>query len=867
MTTFDVSLLVIQAAFLILAGLTLWDVARHRDIYHLQVALFVAAMTLLVLVLSDAKRVFPTWLSTVSSFAAALEPFLILRLVQYIRPTPRWTQWFAALGFVLVWLMLLLIPAPRPAWVTAVGVSYFAVANGYAGIQMLRTTRRARGISAWRALLVAVGVILLAVMIVLAGVYLTFQLAQFDIILVPLGLGLLVLMALAFYLGFTPPRILDQLWQRLELFDFLNALASHSGAERAAVALNQVTKTAVRCVGAQRAFIVISSAAHNFVMDPPRSEASFDAALLRDGVLERVWRSQTAALALTPAEMGEDISRVAHALHANALAVIPVLPTKAPPRLLLVWLSHIPLFVRDDFAFLQLLGRETATALDVAALYAEQEAQEEKFRRLLESAPEAMVIADQNGSIVLVNAQTERLFGFTRAELIGQRIEMLMPEDARRIHVQHRTAYFSSPRTRLMGGGLELRARRKNGVEFLTEISLSPIETPEGILVSAAIRDITERKRVEQQIRQQNIELELRVRERTADLRQEVMERERAEAALAQQVIELSEINQDITTLNGLGSDLQACQETAEVKRAVEHHLPKLFPNASGAVGLHTATHMEWIATWGVNGSGPAPNCAPADCWALRRGEPYLVANTANAILCKHLPARPPNAYYCIPLNGQSENLGVLHLAVDKADQLSGRKQQLALTVAGQLELTLSNLRLRESLREQSIRDPLTNLYNRRYMEQVLEREIQRAARAHSSVGLVMLDLDNFKQFNDRYGHDAGDSVLRRLAHSLVSEVRHEDVVCRYGGEEFAVIMPSTAPETLRARAVELRRTLKSIEMYHLGALLPQVTVSLGLACYPQHGLTERDLLRAADGALYRAKEKGRDMIIVAGDA
>ena len=276
---------------------------------------------------------------------------------------------------------------------------------------------------------------------------------------------------------------------------------------------------------------------------------------------------------------------------------------------------------------------------------------------------------------------------------------------------------------------------------------------------------------------------------------------------------------------------------------------------------------MEWIATWGVNGSGPAPNCAPADCWALRRGEPYLVANTANAILCKHLPARPPNAYYCIPLNGQSENLGVLHLAVDKADQLSGRKQQLALTVAGQLELTLSNLRLRESLREQSIRDPLTNLYNRRYMEQVLEREIQRAARAHSSVGLVMLDLDNFKQFNDRYGHDAGDSVLRRLAHSLVSEVRHEDVVCRYGGEEFAVIMPSTAPETLRARAVELRRTLKSIEMYHLGALLPQVTVSLGLACYPQHGLTERDLLRAADGALYRAKEKGRDMIIVAGDA
>lgn len=868
MTTFDVSLLAIQATFLCLAGLTLWDLARHRDIYQVQVTLFAITVALLALRLTDAERVFPAWLMTASSFAAALEPFLLLRLAQHIQPTPRWMLWFAALGFVIGGLVLLLIPAPHPTWVTVVGVSYLAVANGYAGLQMLRAARRARGITARRARFVASGVILLAAIIILAGASLTLPLAPFDMLLAPLGLGMLVLMALAFYLGFTPPRILHQMWQRLELFDFLRALASDSGAARGAAALTQVTEMAAQSIGAQRAFFVASGAAEHFVMEPSHSEASFDVAQLRGGILERAWLTRQAALALTPGEMGELVSRMADAFHARALAVIPILPTKAPPRLLLVWLSYIPLFVRDDFAFLQLLGREAAAALDLAAVYAEHADQKEKFQRLFESAPEPMVIVDQTGEIVLVNAQLELVYGYTRGELLGQNYEKLIPEDARAFHARLHAAYFQDPVVRPMGVGLELRARHKDGREFPVEISLSPLQTAEGNLVSAVIRDITERKRVEEQIRRQNIELELRVLERTADLREQVLERERAEAALSQQVVELSEINRDIMTLNDLGSALQACQEIPEVLRAVKHHLPRLFPRTRGAVGLRATAQntLEWHAAWGVNGSGPSSSAALTDCWALRRGQPYLVPNTTQAILCKHLPARLPNAYFCVPLTGQGERMGVLHLAADAAEQLSERKQQLALTVAGQLGVTITNLRLRESLREESIRDPLTNLYNRRHMQQTLEREIRRAARSHSSVGLIMLDLDNFKNFNDGHGHDAGDTVLRRLAHTLVSEVRQEDVVCRYGGEEFALIVPGTAPETLHARAVELRRSLKSIQIYYLDALLPQVTVSLGLACYPQHAMTQKDLLRAADSALYRAKGKGRDSIMVAGN-
>ncbi|MCI0474749.1 MAG: hypothetical protein L0Y55_00725, partial [Anaerolineales bacterium] len=329
---------------------------------------------------------------TITTFAAALEPFLILRLVQHIRPTPRWTEWSAALGFVVVWLMLLLFPPPRPAWAIFASVLYSATVNSYAGVQMIRTTRHARGITAWRALLVAVGVILFSGVIVIEGVSLTLQLEPFEVGLMLMGFGLLFMMALAFYLGFAPPRFLYQWWQRLELFDFLRALANRSDTERAVSASKAVTQTAARCVGAQRAFIVtFAGATQSFVTDPTEPlEAFVEPAQLRGGILERVWQTKTAALAMTPGEMGAEIARVADTWRTKALAVIPILPTHAPKRLLLVWLRHVPLFVRDDFAFLELLARETATALDVAELYAEHEYQEEKFRHLLDSAPEPM---------------------------------------------------------------------------------------------------------------------------------------------------------------------------------------------------------------------------------------------------------------------------------------------------------------------------------------------------------------------------------------------------------------------------------------------------------------------------------------------
>lgn len=169
-----------------------------------------------------------------------------------------------------------------------------------------------------------------------------------------------------------------------------------------------------------------------------------------------------------------------------------------------------------------------------------------------------------------------------------------------------------------------------------------------------------------------------------------------------------------------------------------------------------------------------------------------------------------------------------------------------------------------EALRDQAIRDPLTGLYNRRYMEEMLERETLRAVRADQGLGVLMLDLDHFKNFNDTYGHDAGDTILRESAAFLLKSVRAEDIVCRFGGEEFIVILPVADLKVTQARADRIRSKLRELPVLHQGQSLGMVTVSIGVAELPQHGTSRKELIEAADAALYRAKREGRDRVVVA---
>jgi diguanylate cyclase (GGDEF)-like protein len=158
----------------------------------------------------------------------------------------------------------------------------------------------------------------------------------------------------------------------------------------------------------------------------------------------------------------------------------------------------------------------------------------------------------------------------------------------------------------------------------------------------------------------------------------------------------------------------------------------------------------------------------------------------------------------------------------------------------------------------------LTGLYNRRYLEEVLEREVRRAARAEHSLGVLMIDLDHFKTFNDTYGHDAGDAVLRETGMSLSRGIRAEDFVCRFGGEEFVVILPTANLEAACARAERLRLKMKELVVMHQGKSMGMLTVSIGVAVFPEHGLSPKELMAAADAALYEAKRSGRDQVVAA---
>ena len=353
-----------------------------------------------------------------------------------------------------------------------------------------------------------------------------------------------------------------------------------------------------------------------------------------------------------------------------------------------------------------------------------------------------------------------------------------------------------------------------------------------------------------------------------------ITEGKQAEATLQQAndklvrwVEELKQRNREMALLGEMNELLQACETLGEAYKAIGLKLPQLFPSCSGGLAAIDSfkNRVETVATWGKL-PGSKPWFAPHECWALRRGRSHRVDNSSFSLFCDHFHPHPsPVESLCIPMMAQGEISGLLYLISSHKGRLSEAKQQLARTVSEQIALALANIKLRETLHTQSIRDSLTGLFNRRYLEETLERELQRAHRQDQSVGIVMIDIDHFKNFNDTFGHDAGDAVLRQVGELLMKNIRGSDIACRYGGEELTLILPdATLSETYR-RAEQIREAIKNLVLEHRGELLGIITASLGIACYPTAGVTGDDLIRAADMALYRAKALGRDRVVTAG--
>ena len=337
----------------------------------------------------------------------------------------------------------------------------------------------------------------------------------------------------------------------------------------------------------------------------------------------------------------------------------------------------------------------------------------------------------------------------------------------------------------------------------------------------------------------------------------------------------LSEREGQNAQLGNFTSTLQTCKTAEEAHSVAESFAPNLFGPFSGALYRVSESRniLAEVARWNLAGRETSGTDVPADtlqvytppdCWALRRGKTQVVDST-RGIFCAHTSNPAPLKSLCTPLVTQGEPLGVLYLySNDPAATIDEATERFVGTVAEQLALAISNLRLRESLTQQSIRDPLTGLFNRRHLEETLDLELHRAARRSEPISAVMFDVDHFKRYNDLHGHDAGDAVLRALGGLVQRHIRAGDVACRYGGEEFLLLQPGLSAHDALSRAETLRKAVSLLSLEHNGVALGSITVSLGVATYPEHALGRAALLKRADEALYKAKRAGRDRVVAA---
>jgi diguanylate cyclase (GGDEF)-like protein len=354
---------------------------------------------------------------------------------------------------------------------------------------------------------------------------------------------------------------------------------------------------------------------------------------------------------------------------------------------------------------------------------------------------------------------------------------------------------------------------------------------------------------------------ETRVRERAEQRSREAGEH------LRLSVEELRTVSAHTRELSRYAGMLQSCRDVDEAMDISQQSLATLLPDVAGTVYLLRASlnMVEARMEWGRPVVPSAGMLAPEDCWALRRGQNHAVADVHHATICGHceLPSPDqPASTLCIPLAAQGETLGFLHLS--GAGRSAVRDVEIATTAAEQLSLALSNLRLQESLRLQSIRDPLTGLYNRRYLMESLERELARCGRRQLPLTVMMLDVDHFKRFNDAHGHDGGDALLTHFARLLQAHCRGDDIACRFGGEEFTLIFPELGAAAAAEKAEAIRAATEALRVQHLREPLTPVTVSIGLACFPGDGVQADELIRSADAALYRAKHEGRNRAVPA---
>lgn len=335
---------------------------------------------------------------------------------------------------------------------------------------------------------------------------------------------------------------------------------------------------------------------------------------------------------------------------------------------------------------------------------------------------------------------------------------------------------------------------------------------------------------------------------------------------LQKSVNRLEQRNHEMSTINQMIDFLQACEKIEDTNKLLAEFLKKLFPGFSGSVLSRDEYNNKFESVTHYGNLADSEMLVEfSHCWALRHQQIHIASNAQAELCCCHLHQEPQlTATICIPLLAQGKAWGIFYLRSEQPQGISSYQQQLAHTVAEQISLALYNLKLREKLRNESIRDSLTGLFNRRYLDESLKQEIIKAKRYQQPLSIIMVDVDHFKQFNDTYGHDVGDIVLQKVGQFLQKQVRKYDIVCRYGGEEMTVILTNTPIEIAQQRAEMICSGIRRLSLQNQqGEALRSITVSLGVAYFPLHGSTGQEILQRADEALYKAKKTGRNCVVI----
>lgn len=326
---------------------------------------------------------------------------------------------------------------------------------------------------------------------------------------------------------------------------------------------------------------------------------------------------------------------------------------------------------------------------------------------------------------------------------------------------------------------------------------------------------------------------------------------------------------QDIVLIGEMVQWIDSCDSFEEATKIAGHYLHQLFKGDNGFLAFVDPVRniLEANVVFGHPAGDLIFSCD--ECWGIRLGKLHVCDWQDDCQVCRHLGEDYKGTYVEVPLIAQGQPLGLLCIqytaeaGIDDKESAAwlAVKREIVTRVAEPLSLALANTRLRSTLREQANRDPLTGLYNRRYMEEALDRELHRALREKRSIGFIMGDIDHFKSFNDQYGHEAGDMMLKAVASTIKSSIRSEDIACRFGGEEFLIILPSANLADTEERAHQIHAEVRKITFECGGNPIGNISISMGISAFPDHGLNHSALISAADMAMYRAKREGRDRV------